>query len=353
MVFERYTYTLPEELIAKSPAMPRDSSRLFAYDCETDLVTLATFRDIARFLPKPCLLILNETKVVPARVWLYKIGGGKVQVLFLVNEWRGSTTSIKVMVDRKVSVGDKLSFGYPDGDSVFDVVGQEENIFELKPLFESSRLLALLDKHGSMPLPKYIKCSPLGESELRQRYQTIFAQDPASVAAPTASLHFTPEVFRSLEDAGIRIARVSLHVGLGTFAPVNEKNEKTGKLHMERYVVPVETADAIRQAKSAGVTVVAVGTTVVRTLEAAADRIFSEEKGVIRGETDIFIRPPYAFRVVDALVTNFHIPGSSLMMLGQAFIEYKGSKRELKDLYERAILENFRFYSFGDSMFIS
>ncbi len=347
--YYQYSYHLPESLIAKRPAEPRDSARLFVYDTRRDEITLYRFSALGDHLPKDSLLVLNDTKVVPARAMLKKETGGKIEVLFLVNEWKREGP-IPALVDRKIGVGAKIFFG---PERILSVARQEENIFWLEPNFSARELFALLDKRGVTPLPKYIKHSDLREAVLRKKYQSVFGKRSASVAAPTASLHFTQRLLHKLERQGFSKAFVTLDVGLGTFAPVSEENMAKGTLHTEFLTISPGSATLIREHHDAKKPVVAVGTTVVRTLESESQKILSRAKrGTIVDKTRIFIHPPHAFRIVDAMVTNFHLPDTSLMMLVQAFLAQKNSKRTLLDLYQMAIEEKFRFYSFGDAMFI-
>ncbi|MDR3581718.1 MAG: tRNA preQ1(34) S-adenosylmethionine ribosyltransferase-isomerase QueA [Candidatus Pacebacteria bacterium] len=347
----RYHYDLPESLIARQPAEPRDAARLFVYDTAHDEVAFDVFSNLGAHLPARSLLVLNDTKVVPARAELKKETGGKIEVLFLVNEWRQDGSPIPALVDRKVAVGARLFFG--DRRS-FTVVRQNENIFYLEPNFPPDELFRLLDKKGVTPLPKYIKHSGLSEATLRKEYQAVFGKNPASVAAPTASLHFTERLLAKLEAQGIERTFVTLNVGLGTFAPVSAESLASGTLHTEYLSIPAPARATIKAHKLAGVPVVAAGTTVVRTLEAEAAAILSKAgHSDITGPTKIFIRPPYEFRIADAVITNFHLPDTSLMMLVQAFLLHKGAtKRNLVDLYRIAIEAKFRFYSFGDAMLI-
>lgn len=344
-----YSYELPEELIAKRPASPRDSARLFVYDTSRDSVAFDRFFNLDKYLPKNSLLVLNDTKVVPARIVLYKATGGKVEALFLVNEWRGRGP-IPVLVDRKIEVGAEL---FLKKDRTFGVVKQEEKIFYLQPMFPAGEVLKILDQKGITPIPKYIKDSGLSEKELREKYQSVFGKKSASVAAPTASLHFTERLLERLEREGIQKAFVTLDVGLGTFAPVSPESITTGKLHKEFLNISSDAIRTIRKYKKEHKPVVAVGTTATRALESEAGKILSGSpvKSVVEA-TQIFIRPPYEFRLVDAMITNFHLPDTSLMMLAQAFLAYKKAGRTLSDLYALAIKEKFRFYSFGDAMLI-
>lgn len=357
---ERYDYSLPPELVRKEGVEPRDSARLFVYDTASDTVTFDVFRNLADYLPKQSLMVLNDTRVLPARLWLRKETGGKIEAFVLVNQIEDENR-IPILVDRKTETGQKLFF--PNGD-FFEVVGQEENIFLVR-LESKHTLFDLLETFGETPLPHYLEGAGASEDELRKRYQTVFARNGASVAAPTASLHFTDAVSRSLDDKDIDLTHVTLNVGLGTFAPLREENFVTGRLHPEYVEVSEETARKINVARKNGHSVVATGTTVTRTLESLAHGLGKTgEKGNQKGEkgekkisgysgkTDIFIHPPYEFQVVDHLVTNFHLPKTSLMLLVDAFLAHKQAKKGILDLYGIAIENRFAFYSFGDSMLI-
>lgn len=343
---ERYDYDLPPDLIRKEGVEPRDSARLFIYDTRTDTVTFDTFANIARYLPERSFMVLNDTRVLPARLWLRKETGGKIEVFVLANQIEDENR-IPVLVDRKTSVGQKLFF--PNQD-FFEVVGQDEQIFSVRLESTSGRsLVSLLEAYGETPLPHYLEGAGTEETKLRERYQTVFAQAGASVAAPTASLHFTDMVFRSLDERHIDRATLTLNVGLGTFAPLREENLTTRRLHSEFAAITEATADAINTAKRSGRPIVSVGTTTTRTLESFT------EGGRLRsgsGKTDIFIFPPYEFQMVDHLVTNFHLPKTSLLLLVDAFLAHKGARRDIMELYRIAIENRFTFYSFGDSMLI-
>lgn len=348
-VLRHYDYDLPEELIARAPSEPRDAARLFVYDTAADAVSFDIFRNVGEYLPPRSLVILNDTKVFPARIAVRRETGGKVELLLFVNEYREGDRRIKGMADRKVALKEKL---YLDTEHFLTAVSQDEHVFLFEPGISMKSLFRELERRGQTPIPKYIKGTPLPEKKLRDRYQSIFARHPASIAAPTASLHLTDRVFRSFEERGIGRAFVTLSVGLGTFAPVSERDIAAGKLHAERYEVPSETAEKIAAAKRQGRPVIAVGTTVMRTLETLGHSLpFGHPKGV-SGETGLFIRPPFRFQVADALLTNFHLPRSSLLMLADAFLEHKRSRRRILALYDLAVRERFRFYSFGDAMLI-
>lgn len=391
----RYDYALPPELIRKKGVEPRDSTRLFVYDTETDAVTHDFFYNLSNYLPERALMVLNETRVVPARLWLKKETGGKIEVFVLANEWSGDAENIPVLVDRKTLIGQRLSF--PDG-SFFEVVRQEESRFFVR-LESRKSLNDLLDLYGETPVPHYLeekeeiprqarndRVGEMGvrEKEFRKRYQTVFARTGASVAAPTASLHFTDRVFASLDAKGMDIAKVTLDVGQGTFAPIREENFRTKKLHRERITVSEETAAKLNDSLDNPVTgpersIIAVGTTALRTLESVVSIPVipseSSSRGILTrqersldyarddrknvsifrsysGPTDIFIFPPHVFHSADILITNFHLPKTSLMLLVDAFLEWKGARRRILPLYEEAIREKYAFYSFGDSMLI-
>jgi len=336
---EDYTYIVPERLIARTPIEPRDAAKVLIYDTQTNTVHIDTFANIAQYMDTQSIVVMNTTKVVPARVVLHKETGGKIEVLFLVNEQTGDDT-IKAIVDRKLEAGTTLSIG----NYIFNVVRQDEQFFFLHPQFPMEQLTEFFESYGTTPTPKYLGKQSLSEDKLRERYQSLLAQTPASVAAPTASLHFTENVFQSLKEKEISVVPVTLHVGMGTFAPLSEIMIKENKLHTEWYEIPDTSITAIQQNTKRPI--VAVGTTVVRTLESYA------QSHATNGATDIFIKPPFDFTMVDQLITNFHVPQSSLMCLVDAFLKYKGAKRSILDLYTIAIQNNMRFFSFGDAMYI-
>ncbi len=343
---KRYHYDLPEKLIRTVPLEPRDSARLFVYDTKTDRVIFDEFRNIVKYLPLQSLLVLNNTKVLPARLWLHKETGGKIEVFVLANQIE-DYEYIPVLVDRKTELGQKLLF--PNGD-FFEVVGQNGNIFYVKlASIPEHDLYMLLETFGETPLPHYLEGAKTTESELRKRYQTIFAREGASVAAPTASLHFTDRVFQSLDTKEVNVTALTLNVGLGTFAPLKPENFATKTLHGEYVSVPPESVMAIEKAKKAKHAVIAVGTTVTRTVEAL---VHEGQVAPYAGLINPFIFPPYQFQVVDALITNFHLPETSLMLLVDAFLCHKQSKKDIMELYALAIEHGFSFYSFGDSMLI-
>lgn len=344
-----YWYDLPEKLIAQEPANPRDASKLFVYNTQNNELIIDKFFNLATYLPPSTTLILNDAKVVPARVTMRKETGGKIVVLFLVNEWIIAPEGpIPCLFDRKARAGDKLYF---DDKSFVTVHSQEGGVFFVSWVRSADSLLQKLDAYGVMPVPPYIKHSPLSRDELLEKYQTVFAKKRGSSAAPTASLHFTPAVFQSLQEKGIQKAMITLHVGMGTFAPLTQENLQTKTLHVESYEIPEESFRFFEKSMYLGTDITAVGTTVARTLESIA-RYPEGDARRKRGATNLFIFPPFQFKVVNHLITNFHLPGSSLMMLVDAFLAYKKAPRRILELYEYAKQNNFRFYSFGDAMLI-
>lgn len=356
-----YSYDLPQALIATEPVVPRDSCRLFVYHTATDQIALDHFYNIANYIPPQSLMVVNETSVAPSRITLFKSTGGKVICLFLLNEQVSQDDTISLMVDRGVEVGEKLFT--TTGTEVVDIVAhQKDSIFYGKLTISRSSLLKLLHKAGQMPIPLYLRKTKLNQLQLKTKYQTIFAQSSAqlsSVAAPTASLHFTPRVFDSLAKLGIQRAPIRLEVGLGTFAPLTDDNLNEGKLHTEWYLVPEQTYKAINMAKANSRAIIAVGTTTVRALESLTSGLSqtgSFEHKLFKSEdyrsTNIFIRPGDKFQYTNHLVTNFHLPNSSLMMMVEALLQSKNAKKSLVQLYQIAIKERFRFYSFGDCMLI-
>lgn len=340
MSLEDFDYHLPEELIAQDPLVKRADSRLMVLDKETGAVEHSHFYNITEYLKLGDCLVINNTKVIPARLIGEKEGtGGHVEVLLLKrrtdNEWE---TLVKP--GKNARIGQKIIFG--DGllkGEVTDIVDDGDRIvkFSYEGIFEE-----ILDKLGQMPLPPYIT----HKLKDKNRYQTVYAKYDGSAAAPTAGLHFTKELLQKIKDMGVEIAEITLHVGLGTFRPVKEENVLDHHMHSEYYRVTPEAAEMINRAKSDGRRIVAVGTTSTRTLEAAADDNGHIEPG--SGWTDIFIYPGYRFKVVDALITNFHLPKSTLIMLVSAL----AGREHILSAYEEAVKEKYRFFSFGDAMFI-
>lgn len=330
-----YYYELPEELIAQTPAEPRDSSRLLVYDRKMRSIEHKIFRDIEEYLRAGDVLVVNRTKVLPARLFAHTENGGRVEVLLLkrlrLDEWE-----VLVRPGKKCKIGAKLTV---NGELSLEVTGITESGERHVKFFYDGAFEDVLSRAGSMPLPPYI------HEKLKDpnRYQTVYCKENGSAAAPTAGLHFTPELLQKLKDKGVEIAEVLLHVGLGTFRPVKEENILDHKMHSEHYEVSVGAAEIINRAKREGRRIIAVGTTSVRTLETVAD-----ENGMLSpcvGDTEIFIYPPYRFKCVDALITNFHLPESTLLMLVSALC----SREEVLSVYETAVKERYRFFSFGDA----
>jgi S-adenosylmethionine:tRNA ribosyltransferase-isomerase len=337
-LLRQYDYQLPEELIAKEPAVPRDSARLLIYNQGADTTTFDCFSNITQYLPERAVLVFNRTKVIPAKFTLKKITGGVVSALLL----SAQAETITVLASGTLKQGDKLIW---QGGHSFTVLVRKDQEALLKPSFPITELPILLEQFGETPLPPYLKDSPLPESRRREEYQTVFAEESGSVAAPTAGLHFTEDLIKKIEQSGRGVAYVTLHVHLGTFAPLTEEQWRTRTLHAEFYSIDPKTAALLNEAKAEGRPIVAVGTTTVRTLESASD-----QKSLTRlnGSTTLFMTEETKPHFVDDLITNFHVPRSSLLMLVSAFT----GREKLLKLYERAIEERMRFFSFGDGMLI-
>ena len=305
-----FYYDLPQELIAQTPADPRDSSRLLVYNRAEGSVQHKIFRDIIDFLNPGDALVINDTRVIPARLYGKKQGTGRQVEFLLLNQLSGDTWEVILRPGRKLCPGDRVSFAEELEAEILEK--QEDGVTKVRFCFQGS-FEALLDEYGNMPLPPYIT----KRLEDRERYQTVYAKERGSAAAPTAGLHFTPELMENIKK-GVDIIPVLLHVGLGTFRPVKAERLEDHKMHSEYYSISEESAHRINAVKERGGRVIAVGTTSVRTLESAAD-----QEGRVKeqsGNTDIFIYPGYRFRCVDALITNFHLPESTLLMLISAFM---------------------------------
>ncbi len=348
-MLEKFDYPLPQDLIAHTPVTPRDHSRLMVLD-RRGAIAHRHFYDLTTFLDESDVLVLNQTKVFPARLFGNKSTGGKVEILLHQPQVDGTWTAL-------VKPGVKPQTQILFGDSLqAEVVRLADTQVVLKFNQTSDQLQHTVDRIGFTPLPPYIQTT---DSNLfRKRYQTIFAKTAGSVAAPTAGLHFTHRLLQTLRQNGVQIQYLTLHVGLGTFKPVSEAQIQTGVLHTEKFELPAQTAQALNQAKTQGKKITAVGTTTTRVLESCSD-----EMGILNpktGETNIFIRPSYRFNFVDHLITNFHIPRSSLLMLIAAFTSAPQTKEKFVDFtsglaghaYQTAIDEKYRFYSFGDAMLI-
>lgn len=335
-----FYYELPEELIAQDPLEDRSSSRLLVLNKQSGAVSHHTFREITDYLKEGDCLVINDTKVIPARLIGSKVGtDAKIEVLLLKRK-ENNVWETLVKPGKKAKVGAKISFG--DGlliGEVVDIVEEGNRLiqFTYDGIFEE-----ILDQLGQMPLPPYIT----HQLEDKNRYQTVYATHTGSAAAPTAGLHFTPELLRQVEEMGVDIARVTLHVGLGTFRPVKVDEITDHHMHSEFFQIDEEAAEKINRAKKRGGRVICVGTTSCRTVESAAD-----ENGHLEaksGWTEIFIYPGYQFKVLDGLITNFHLPESTLIMLVSAL----AGREPVLAAYEEAVRQRYRFFSFGDAMFI-
>lgn len=336
-----FYYELPEELIAQDPLEDRSSSRLLVLDKESGAVSHHVFKEITDYLHKGDCLVINDTKVIPARLIGSKVGTeAKIEVLLLKRKENNIWETL-VKPGKKAKVGTKISFG--EGllvGEVIDVVEEGNRLiqFSYEGIFEE-----ILDRLGQMPLPPYIT----HQLKDRDRYNTVYAAHEGSAAAPTAGLHFTPELLQKIEEKGVDIARVTLHVGLGTFRPVKVDEITDHHMHSEFYQIDEEAAEKINRAHDGGGRVICVGTTSCRTIESAAD-----ENGHLKacsGWTEIFIYPGYRFKVLDCLITNFHLPESTLIMLVSAL----AGREHVMAAYEEAVKERYRFFSFGDAMFIT
>ena len=335
-----YKYELPKELIAQDPLADRSSSRLMVLDRESGRISHKIFRDIISYLNPGDCLVINDTKVIPARLIGAREGsGGKVEI-FLLKRKENDLWETLVRPGKKLREGARVVFG--DGDLQAEIKevlpdGNRHVQFYYEGIFEE-----VLDRLGQMPLPPYIT----HKLEDKNRYQTVYATYEGSAAAPTAGLHFTKELLKEIEKKGVRVARVTLHVGLGTFRPVKVENVTDHRMHSEYYHVSREAASIINRTKEEGGRIISVGTTSTRTLESVAD-----EDGRIHpgsGDTDIFIYPGYKFKCIDALITNFHLPESTLLMLVSAL----AGREHILAAYEEAVKEGYRFFSFGDAMLI-
>lgn len=335
-----FYYDLPEELIAQTPVEPRDSSRMLVYDRSKKEILHKHFYDVIDYLNEGDTLIVNDSRVLPARIYGTKIPTGANVEFLLLKQKEEKVWETLVKPGKKARTGDKFSFG--EGlmtATVIDVLEDGNRIVQFEC---ENNFFETLDKIGQMPLPPYIH----EKLKDKERYQTVYSHELGSAAAPTAGLHFTNELMEKIKDKGVNIGYVTLHVGLGTFRPVKVDDVTTHKMHSEHFEVPQETANLIRKTKENGKRVIAVGTTSCRTLESVAQK--HGEVVPCDGWTDIFIYPGFEFKVLDGLITNFHLPESTLIMLVSAFAGYE----ETMEVYKTAVEEKYRFFSFGDSMFI-
>ena len=336
-----FYYDLPEELIAQDPLEDRSASRLMVLDKNTGKIQHHIFKEIVHYLNPGDCLVINDTKVIPARLYGTKVGtDAKIEVLLLKRKENNIWETL-VKPGKKAKIGTRISFG--DGllmGEVVDIVEEGNRLiqFSYDGIFEE-----ILDKLGQMPLPPYIT----HQLKDKNRYKTVYAKHNGSAAAPTAGLHFTPELLEEIKAKGVNIAHVTLHVGLGTFRPVKVEDVTQHHMHSEFYVVEEDQAALINETKKKGGKIISVGTTSLRTLESA-----SSEEGILKagsGWTDIFIYPGYRFKIVDRLITNFHLPESTLIMLVSAL----AGKEHIMEAYEEAVKDKYRFFSFGDAMFIT
>lgn len=338
-----YYYDLPEELIAQTPLEKRDSSRMLVFDRKTNNIEHKHFFDITKYFKKGDVLVLNSSRVLPARLFGEKIDtGAKIEVL-LQKRIDLTTWEVIVKPQKRLKVGSKIKFSDELSGEILELY--EYGVAKINFLFDG-RFEEILDRIGLMPLPPYIK----EKLKDKERYQTVYSKQLGSSAAPTAGLHFTEELLQKLKDMGVIVVEVTLHVGLGTFRPVKEDDITNHKMHSEFFSISKETSEIVSLAKKEGRRVFACGTTSMRTLESAA--IKKEEDGKEyyalqskSGDTDIFIYPPYNFKIVDCLITNFHLPESTLLMLISAFCGLENVKK----IYKTAVEEKYRFFSFGDA----
>lgn len=335
-----FYYDLPEELIAQHPAEPRNSSRMMCVDRRTGAIEHAHFYNLCERLREGDLLVMNDSRVIPARLYGEKIGNGTF-IEFLLLEQKGDKIwEIICRPGKKAKVGRRFSFG--GGRLIAEVLEVKDDGNRVVRFECDGNFFTALEDVGQMPLPPYIT----EKLEDKERYQTVYSKELGSAAAPTAGLHFTPEMLDELRAKGVKTAFVTLHVGLGTFRPVKEENVLDHKMHSEHYYLPAETAALINETKKNGGRVIAVGTTTCRTLESVAT--FYDEIAEHEGYTDIFIYPSYEFKCIDGLITNFHLPESTLIMLVSAFMGYDNTM----NAYRKAVEERYRFFSFGDCMCI-
>ncbi len=335
-----FDYELPEAFIAQTPLEPRDSSRLLVLHRDTGQIEHRIFREIGAYLQANDVLVLNRTRVIPARIYARKETGGRVELLLLRR--RDELTWDVLVGGKGLSAGKKMQVENGPRAEVLEVLNGSERLVRFEQPIEP-----FFAQVGNVPLPPYIH-EKLADPE---RYQTVYAREPGSAAAPTAGLHFTPRLLEELQGQGVALGYVTLHVGLDTFAPVTEERPEQHKIHTEWCELTAETAEIINAARSKGGRVIAVGTTSVRTLESAARQSFEHGVSALEpysGPTDLFILPGFTFRLVDAMVTNFHLPKSTLLMLVSAF----AGREQILRTYEIAKQEGYRFYSFGDAMLI-
>lgn len=338
-----FYYDLPEELIAQKPIEPRDASRLMVIDKITGNINHDKFYNIIDYLNSGDCLVLNNSKVLPARIYGLNISTGAVVEFLLLKQKESGVWETLVKPGKKAKIGFNFIFGDKNETfleaEIIDILPDGNRIIEFK---DKINFFAKLEKIGQMPLPPYIKEKLLNQS----RYQTVYAKDLGSAAAPTAGLHFTTDLLKKIRKKGVKIAFVTLHVGLGTFRPVKDDDITNHKMHSEYFVLPQETADLINETKKNGGKIISVGTTSCRVLESVYQKF--QKIAPYEGQTDIFIKPGYKFGVIDGLITNFHLPESTLIMLVSAFAGYENTM----NFYKVAVENKYRFFSFGDAMII-
>lgn len=334
-----FYYDLPQELIAQTPVEPRDSSRLMVLNRKDNTIEHKHFYDIIDYLNKGDCLIVNDSRVLPARIYGTRSTGARVEFLLLL-QVRNNVWECLSKPGKKAKEGDEFTFGDIMSCKVLEVLENGNRVVEF---YSKDNFYTALDKIGQMPLPPYITA----KLEDKERYQTVYSRELGSAAAPTAGLHFTPELLKRIEEKGIKIGYVTLHVGLGTFRPVKVDDVTKHKMHSEHYEIPEKTAQLIKETKENGGRVIAVGTTSCRTLESVATK-YNGEIIACEGFTDIFIYPGYKFKILNGLITNFHLPESTLIMLVSAFADFD----TIMNSYKTAVKEKYRFFSFGDAMAI-
>jgi S-adenosylmethionine:tRNA ribosyltransferase-isomerase len=342
---EDFDYSLPKDLIAQHPLPLRDACRLLVLDRRTGAVTHTVFADLVNLLRPNDLLVLNDTRVLPARLFCRKESGGKVELLFTGQTSGPAAWRALVKPGRRLKPGTVLQVDHDAGTPTAIVIeGMVPGGERIVRCAAGASIAEVIERHGCMPLPPYIK-RPAGDSD-RQDYQTVYARKAGAVAAPTAGLHFTPELFAALRKRGTGSAFLTLHVGIGTFLPVKVSDPSAHVMHEEQYELGQDAVEAVIRTKNAGGRVIAVGTTAVRVLEHCA--LLPGGFKAAQGLTNLKILPPYAFKVVDGIITNFHLPKSTLLMLVSAF----ATREKVLAAYDEAVREKYRFFSYGDAMFI-
>ena len=336
---KKFNYSFPQELIAQSPANPRDSAKLLVYKKNLNKIQIDTFKNLTSYLPPKSVLVFNKTRVIPARLVVKKSTGGTVEILYIKHDLE----NIYVLSNRSLRPKNKLLL---NNEMYFDVIEKLEKEYVLKPNFKTTKIIAVLERYGKTPLPPYIKHSTLSEKEIKSEYQTIFAQKKGSVAAPTASLHFTNSLLKKIKNAGHTVCFITLHVNLGTFAPLTTKQFDDKKLHEEWFEIDKKTKLILNNAKQNNRKIISVGTTVTRTLESSVNKDGKISK--LYGTTNLFIDEDYKLKFVDAIITNFHVPKSSLLMLVASFT----GRKKIFELYNIGIDNRMRLFSFGDGMLI-